>query len=103
MDAIIDLGSEVLLDRSLIRDPYMRLIMASIGRRLVDGSPWVVVDKQLSLMCGLPLFWTDHKPKALSSRPVRREKIASPVNAADYSEPRQPTRSSSKNNKQLNS
>ena len=70
MNAIIDLGSEVLLDRSLIRDPYMRLIVALIGRNLVDGSPWVVVDKQFSLMCGLPFFWTDHRPQGLSSRPV---------------------------------
>ena len=62
MNAIIDLGSEVLLDRSSIRDPYMRLIVASISQRLVDGSPWVVVDKQLSLLGDLPLFWTDHKP-----------------------------------------
>jgi hypothetical protein len=76
MNAIIDLGSEVLLDRSSIRDPYMRLIVASIGRRLVDGSPWVVVDKQLSLLCGLPLFWTDHKAQGSPPRPAKHEEMA---------------------------
>jgi hypothetical protein len=45
MCAIIDLNSEVLVDRSQIRDAYLRFMLTAIGTELVRGSPWVAVDK----------------------------------------------------------
>ena len=49
MKSIIDLNSEVLIDRSHIRDPYLRLLLAAIGQELVKGSRWVAVDKRIAL------------------------------------------------------
>jgi len=46
MNAVIDLGSELLLDRSEVSDPYMRLLAAVMGQTLAVGSPWVALDKQ---------------------------------------------------------
>jgi hypothetical protein len=45
MDTIIDLGREVVIDRSKIRDPYFRLWLAAVGEPLAAGSPWVAVSK----------------------------------------------------------
>ncbi len=53
MDAMIDLGSEFLVDESAIRDPYLRLLTAAVGERLARGSPWVAVDKQVAAFCCL--------------------------------------------------
>ena len=50
---IIDLGSELLLDRSEISDPYLRLLAAALGQAVAEGSPWVALDKQLAAICGL--------------------------------------------------
>lgn len=55
MKTIIDAGSELLIDTSSIRDPYVRLVIAAVGQDLVRGSPWVVVNKQLAVLCNLPL------------------------------------------------
>jgi hypothetical protein len=46
MSPIIDLGSELLVDRSTIRDPYTRLLATALGETLARGSPWVVLDKR---------------------------------------------------------
>jgi hypothetical protein len=46
MDTIIDLGAELLVDRSSIQDPFLRLIVAALGKTLLDGSAWVAVNKQ---------------------------------------------------------
>jgi hypothetical protein len=47
MNAIIDLSSEVLIDRSRVRDPYLRLLLTAVGEELAKGSAWVAVDKQV--------------------------------------------------------
>ena len=47
MSAAIDLHSEMLIDRSLVRDPYLRLMLTAIGQELAKGSPWVIVDKRV--------------------------------------------------------
>jgi hypothetical protein len=54
MNTIVDLGSELLIDRSRIRDPYLRLMLTAIGHELVRGSPWIAVDKQLAARHGVP-------------------------------------------------
>lgn len=46
MSAAIDLGSEMLVDRSQIQDPYLRLLVTAIGQELISGSAWIVLDKQ---------------------------------------------------------
>ena len=46
METIIDLGHEVVIDCSTIRDPYVRLWLAAVGEPLVAGSPWVAVRKR---------------------------------------------------------
>jgi hypothetical protein len=59
MNAIIDLGSELLVDRSRVRNPYMRLLLAAIGQELAKGSPWVAVHKKLAVTYGLFLQLTE--------------------------------------------
>jgi hypothetical protein len=46
MDTVIDLGSELLIDRSALIDPFLRLIADALGIPVVDGSAWVAVAKQ---------------------------------------------------------
>ncbi len=55
MNAIIDLGSEWLIDTSMIDGPYIRLAIAAVGQDLVQGSPWVVVNKQLAVIGSVPV------------------------------------------------
>jgi hypothetical protein len=56
MNAMINLGSEVLVDRSKILNPYLRLLLTVVGEELAEGSPWIAVDKQLVSRCGLGLL-----------------------------------------------
>jgi hypothetical protein len=53
MTAIIDLCSELLVDRSRVRDPHLRLLLTAIGQELAKGSPWVAVSKQVVVEYGL--------------------------------------------------
>jgi hypothetical protein len=53
MNTIVDLSSELLIDRSKIRDPYLRLLLTAIGQELARGSPWVAVTKGIALQYGL--------------------------------------------------
>ena len=46
MKSIIDLGSELLFDRSRVASPYLQLLVAAIGQELVRGSPWMSVNKR---------------------------------------------------------
>jgi hypothetical protein len=48
MDAIIELESEVLIDRSQIRNAYLRLLLAALGRQLIHNSQWIVVEKRVA-------------------------------------------------------
>ena len=50
----VDLGSEVLIDLSLIRDPYVRLMVAANGEAVASGSPWVAVSKCVAGLCWVP-------------------------------------------------
>ena len=47
MNSIIDLGSELLFDRSRVASPYLRLLVSAIGQELARGSPWVSVNKRV--------------------------------------------------------
>ena len=46
MKSIVDLGSELLFDRSRV-SPYARLLVTAIGQQLGRGSPWVSVSKRV--------------------------------------------------------
>jgi hypothetical protein len=46
MKSIVDLGSELLFDRSRV-SPYVRLLVTAIGQELARGSPWVSVNKRV--------------------------------------------------------
>jgi hypothetical protein len=48
MKSIIDLGSEVLVDRSQVHVPELRLLLKAIGQPLAQGSPWVALSKDLA-------------------------------------------------------
>jgi hypothetical protein len=48
MNTIIDLGSEMLIDRSQVHNPYLRLLLAALGQEIVRGSPWVAVNKEVA-------------------------------------------------------
>ena len=56
MEGLIDLGTEVLLDESGLRDPHLRLLLAAIGTRLLPGSAWVAVDRDALA------FWLEPLP-----------------------------------------
>ncbi len=56
MEGLIDLGTEVLLDESRIRDPHLRLLLAAIGTKLLPKSAWVAVDKDALA------FWLEPLP-----------------------------------------
>ena len=45
MNAVIDATSELLVDRSSIRNPHLRLLLTMAGQQLADGSPWVAISK----------------------------------------------------------
>jgi hypothetical protein len=45
---IIDLGSELLVDRTRLHNPQARLVLAAIGQPLIAGSAWVAVDKRVA-------------------------------------------------------
>jgi hypothetical protein len=49
MTTIIDLSSEVLIDRSHVRNPYLRLLLSALGQELTRGSPWVALNKRVAL------------------------------------------------------
>jgi hypothetical protein len=53
MDAIIDLGSELLVDLSRTRDPHLRLLLKALGQELAKGSAWVAVNKEVAVHYGL--------------------------------------------------
>jgi hypothetical protein len=48
MNAMIDLGSEILVDRSKIRVPQLRLLLNAIGQPLARGSAWVAVSRRMA-------------------------------------------------------
>ena len=48
MSPIIDLTSELLIDRSQFRDPHVRLLLTALGQEVAKGSPWVAVDKRIA-------------------------------------------------------
>jgi hypothetical protein len=54
MKPIIDLGSELLFDRSRIASPYMRLLLAAFGQEVARGSPWVSVNKRVLAVYPIP-------------------------------------------------
>jgi hypothetical protein len=73
MNMIIDLGSELLVDASEIRDPYVRLLTAAFGQRLADGSPWVAVPKRTARLSVVSRRRSrPRKHRARSSRAPRR-------------------------------
>jgi hypothetical protein len=61
MKSIIDLGSELLFDRSRVASPYLRLLLTAIGQELARGSPWVSVHKRVFAIyeIGIELITTD--------------------------------------------
>ncbi len=48
MSAIIDLKSELLIDQSRIGNPYLKLLLAVLGKELVKGSAWVAINKKVA-------------------------------------------------------
>jgi len=48
MTAIIELDSELIIDRSGVFNPYLRLLLVAIGQNLARGSPWVAIDKRVA-------------------------------------------------------
>lgn len=55
MQAVIDLGTELLVDRSLITSPQLRFLLTALGEQLARNSPWVAVDKFTAIANQLPL------------------------------------------------
>jgi hypothetical protein len=61
MKSIIDLGSELLFNRSRLASPYVRLLVTALGQELARGSPWVSVNKRVLAVydIGVELMTTD--------------------------------------------
>ena len=53
MNAIIDLGNELLVDRSQIQLPQLKLLLDAIGQPLARGSAWVAVNKRIAAIYDL--------------------------------------------------
>ena len=68
MKSIIDLGSELLFDRSRVVSPYMRLLVTAIGQELARGSPWVSVNKRVLAVyeIGVELIATDPEQRLVA-------------------------------------
>jgi len=67
MPTVIDLGTELLVDRSEIAYGQLRLLLTAVGRPLVAGSPWLVVNKAAA---------TAYRPLLDALRRGRRQKPA---------------------------
>ena len=65
MKSIIDLGSELLFDRSQV-SPYVRLRVTAIGQELARGSPWVSVNKRTLSIYNV-------SPELIATEPERRQ------------------------------
>jgi hypothetical protein len=82
MNAVIDMGSELLLDLSEVCDPYVRLLAAALGQTLAEGSPWVALDKQSAALFGLspanahPALAAVSRGRTLRRPPVTKRVVA---------------------------
>ena len=54
MKPIIDLGSELLFDRSRIASPSLRRLLAAFRQEGARGSPWVSVNKRVLAVYPIP-------------------------------------------------
>lgn len=68
MKSIIDLGSELLFDRSRVASPYLLLLVTGIGPELARGSPWVSVNKRVLAIyeIGVELITTDPEQRLVA-------------------------------------
>jgi hypothetical protein len=80
MNPIVDLGDELLFDRSRIVSPYVRLLLAALGQEVARGSPWVSVNKQVLTVYPIPseLMAADPHQMAGGSRKNSRRSKAAP-------------------------
>jgi hypothetical protein len=53
MDTIVDFGTELLVDRTRVSVPQLKLLLTAIGRPLVRGSAWISIDRCLADFYGL--------------------------------------------------
>ena len=67
MNRIIDLKSEVLIDRSRVRNPYVQLLLAALGQELAKGSAWVAVNKKVASQYEPFAQLIDHAPRSLAA------------------------------------
>jgi hypothetical protein len=70
MNTIIDAGSELLIDRSTLKDPFLRLIADALGQTMVDGSAWVAVNKE-----DLGRAYQQNASPGARSKAARRQKM----------------------------
>jgi hypothetical protein len=55
MKTTINLGSELLVDQSHVQSPHLRLLLAVVGKPLASGSSWIVVNRKVAALYGVPL------------------------------------------------
>lgn len=55
MSTIIDLGEEILVDRTTVHVHEYLLLLTALGRPLARGSAWMVVRKDLADHYALPM------------------------------------------------
>ena len=69
MNGVIDLGNELLVDRSRFHFDPLQLLLSAIGEPLARGSAWVAVKKSVAALYSLPLALRGgkfHKPHGAS-------------------------------------
>jgi len=69
MHQIIDLQTELLIDQSTIRDPYLRLLAVVIGEQVLSGSPWLAIDKTVAAACRF------HTSPGLATAPINSKPV----------------------------
>ena len=48
MQSVIDLGTELLVDRSRFSNPQLQLLLCAIGQPVAQGSQWIAVQKRVA-------------------------------------------------------
>jgi hypothetical protein len=67
MSPVIDLSSELLINRLAVREPFVRLLLASLGREVAKGSPWIVLDKTVAAAHDVLLPFIGMQPRQIAA------------------------------------
>jgi hypothetical protein len=67
MSPIIDLSSELLINRFAVREPYVRLLLSALGQEVKKGSPWIVLNKTVAAAHDVLLPFIGRQPRRIAA------------------------------------